>query len=131
MNFRTIAITLICAATLGLTACDSDDLVQANAKIEKLEAQASNQASVNAALAKDKTKTANELLAEKARTAELEQRLALANTTVHKERVAKNHLIDQVKGAKQVAGTAVDHAHAKGVKDAVLADKQKAANKKS
>lgn len=125
-NLRIFAATLA-VATIGvsLTACDNNELTTANAKLAKLETTVHNQAAVNDALTKDKAKVAADLALEKAKTADLSQKLAAANTIAHKERVAKNHLIDQVRGAKAVAGTAVDRAHAKGVKDAQVA----AANK--
>ena len=122
-NIRTItAMITITAAAFGLTACSgSDELTAANTKIDQLVQANANQAATNATLANNAKKVAADLAAEKAKNANLTQQLAVANDTIYKERVAKNHLVDQVKGAKAVAGTAVDRAHAKGVQDAKVA----------
>jgi len=131
MNFRTITVALI--SLIALAGCENEELLKANSRIAQLELQTSQQASINDALMKEKSKIYSDLMEEKHKTVSLQGKLAQATATAHKERVAKNHLIDQVKGAKQVAGTAVDRAHAKGVKDAqVIAIKQlKPADKKS
>jgi hypothetical protein len=85
MNFRIIPVALVAISALTLGGCGK------NPEEEALK---------QAKLAAFEQTVANQ---------------AATSKQLVQTQVARNHLIDQVKGAKAVASTAVDRAHAKGV----------------
>ncbi len=110
-----IALTALFAIA-GLAACNN------TAEVEKLQAEkaqltaaAADTAARNKELSAAKTKAEQALAAEQARASQLEKAVATEHNLRKKAEIRAAHLDDQVKGAKTVAGTAVDHAHAKGV----------------
>lgn len=117
LNFRTTAFAAAIAAALTLAACGggSTELAEANSKIKQQGATIADQAKALSSLSSGKENAEKLLAVEKARAASLSARLADTNRALQKTQIANSHLADQVKGASRVAGTAVDHAHAKGV----------------
>lgn len=119
MNFRNIAPLALIASALTLSGCGKNPeevaLRQVEARLAAAEQTVANQAATSKQLAEANKRLTADLADREMQIKTLTSQLADTKKQLVKTQVARNHLVDQVKGAQQVAGTAVDRAHAKGV----------------
>lgn len=109
-----IALTALFAIA-GLTACDSQQVTDLKAENTRLTKMSSDITLHNKDLMAAAAKAEQALAAEQARASQLEKAVATEHNLRKKAEIRAAHLDDQVKGAKVVAGTAVDRSYTKGV----------------
>lgn len=118
--FRKISLSFLAAlAMFSLSGCDSGEVARLQDENTKLVQVAADTASRNKDLTTSVAKLEKALLAEKFETTNLKKNLADEREAKLRERNAKAIARFELNGAQKVAGTAVDRAHAKGVKDGV------------
>lgn len=115
-----ITVFAIILATFGLVGCDSRELIEARAALTKAENERSQAIKVADSMTIYNKELKGELKDREAKVAQLTSDLADERAAKLRERNAKAVARIELQGAKKVAGKAVDHAHAKGVKDAQL-----------
>jgi uncharacterized lipoprotein YehR (DUF1307 family) len=118
--FRKISLVLLATlAVFALSACDDDEIARLQKENTQLIQVSSDTTSRNKEMTASVAKLNKDLATEKNTVSGLEKRLAAEREAKLHERNAKAVARIELNGAKKVAGTAVDHAHAKGVKDGI------------
>lgn len=118
--FHKIPLSFLAILTIvGLSGCNEDEITRLQGENTKLVQIAADTSTHNKSLTTSVAKLEKALLVEKAEKADLKKSLADEREAKLRERNAKAVARIELNGAQKVAGTAVDHAHAKGVKDGV------------